>query len=1052
MSQNPNYIKLFPWRRLAKILQYAVAGFISTLFAILFSIFLILWRGPIDLTFLKPHLQKAVSLFVSQPTLEFKMLRLKWAGLETPFVLEVKDLHLQSADPREPLQELDLPQARLKFRMTQLFTLSYFPRDSFVQNLKVRYKIQEAPTGQQTSSLQQALSRSFKAFKRVASFKRLEVEHASLDLIHQGKTAHYDIQGMLKRKRHRLTAQADVQGDHGLGSLHLEGNLDEKTLRFHLAVPELSGALLAFVDQKLGLADYDLDRLRVSGHGLYHLKNGLQELQVEGAITNFKAKAQAGFPKDILVSEIPFKIQGTATDLIAHIDHISLASAAAHLHLHGQWQHGGLNVAVQLDAEHLALADLALLWPQGAATPARSWITQNMPSGKISLGKVLVHGHMPSDGAFQVHQLTGRLDLEDAQLKYVETMPSIENLKAVVQFTKTGFDIEVLNGVCQNLTVQSGHVLIPDILEDTTHLSLDVNLAGAFADVLRLIDAPPLGYAKLYKLNPQKAKGDVSACLQMRFPLTDPFDTSKIETRCKASISRAQATQVLGLPIDLKDGALEVAFDEDKLLVKGPALLNNAPANIAYERFTKAQQGSLQDRACIDVKLTPQSLEFLGVNINSFMQGGAPTTIRFQQLVGANTAQLQMTSDLTPAQISAFHYTKPIHQKAAFKADMVITDGHICTVNNFEMISKPHIRLIGSCHFDPQTSALKDLQLVQAKFGATDFTGHITKGEKKYEAVLTAHHLNLQDFLEDEAFMDSLQNTSHNAAAVHLTATINHLRLGGPRDLLNVTVNALHEQGRIAHLRATAHVSGVPSPQNKVTADIFSKGHNLRKFRLKTNAAGSFFQALNLFENVEGGKFRFVAFHDDFAPRSPWEGTAILKNFALHKVPALTRFMSLVFPTGLADLVHSNALSFQYLKTRFILTPKDFMITAGRAYGLSSGFSFSGQVQRRPKGNLKINGSMIPAYFLNTLVSKIPLIGAIISGGKHEGLVGVSFQMTGPKDDPKTSVNPLSAFTPGFLRKFFSVLDDERASQEDLGEDTADPSGEKDKDLDTDLD
>ncbi len=73
---------------------------------------------------------------------------------------------------------------------------------------------------------------------------------------------------------------------------------------------------------------------------------------------------------------------------------------------------------------------------------------------------------------------------------------------------------------------------------------------------------------------------------------------------------------------------------------------------------------------------------------------------------------------------------------------------------------------------------------------------------------------------------------------------------------------------------------------------------------------------------------------------------------------------------------------------------------------------------------------------INTALSKIPLIGKVLTGGKHEGLWGVSYTVTGPVDKPSIGVNPLSAFTPGILRKLFmpETNEDMDFEEEDLSQ------------------
>ena len=64
-----------------------------------------------------------------------------------------------------------------------------------------------------------------------------------------------------------------------------------------------------------------------------------------------------------------------------------------------------------------------------------------------------------------------------------------------------------------------------------------------------------------------------------------------------------------------------------------------------------------------------------------------------------------------------------------------------------------------------------------------------------------------------------------------------------------------------------------------------------------------------------------------------------------------------------------------------------------------------------------------PAYALNSALGRIPIIGNIFTGGeKGSGLFAANFRMTGPQEDPKVDVNPLSALAPGFLRRLFGVF------------------------------
>ena len=57
---------------------------------------------------------------------------------------------------------------------------------------------------------------------------------------------------------------------------------------------------------------------------------------------------------------------------------------------------------------------------------------------------------------------------------------------------------------------------------------------------------------------------------------------------------------------------------------------------------------------------------------------------------------------------------------------------------------------------------------------------------------------------------------------------------------------------------------------------------------------------------------------------------------------------------------------------------------------------------------------------LTGALDSIPLIGDILSGGKGEGILAMTFKVRGSLDEPVFTVNPLSLLAPGILRKIFS--------------------------------
>ena len=85
--------------------------------------------------------------------------------------------------------------------------------------------------------------------------------------------------------------------------------------------------------------------------------------------------------------------------------------------------------------------------------------------------------------------------------------------------------------------------------------------------------------------------------------------------------------------------------------------------------------------------------------------------------------------------------------------------------------------------------------------------------------------------------------------------------------------------------------------------------------------------------------------------------------------------------------------------------------------GPSISILMDGYVERG-SGLISLRGTLVPAKTLNTLVSKIPVVGDILIGKKAgEGLFGLSFKIKGLPDNLKTTVNPVKTLTPRFVTR-----------------------------------
>jgi hypothetical protein len=189
-----------------------------------------------------------------------------------------------------------------------------------------------------------------------------------------------------------------------------------------------------------------------------------------------------------------------------------------------------------------------------------------------------------------------------------------------------------------------------------------------------------------------------------------------------------------------------------------------------------------------------------------------------------------------------------------------------------------------------------------------------------------------------------------------------------------------------------------------------------------TPDAGGLLLALDIDDKVEGGRMTITGDYDDTRPEHPLVGTAIVEDFRVHDAPLLGRLLQAMTLYGVAEVARGPGLGFSRLEAPFRYGGDALELTDARAFSASLGMTAKGRIDLA-RSAADIQGTIVPAYFFNSLLGDIPLVGKLFSPERGGGLFAATYTVSGPLDDPKVSVNPLAALTPGFLRGVFKLFD-----------------------------
>jgi hypothetical protein len=194
-----------------------------------------------------------------------------------------------------------------------------------------------------------------------------------------------------------------------------------------------------------------------------------------------------------------------------------------------------------------------------------------------------------------------------------------------------------------------------------------------------------------------------------------------------------------------------------------------------------------------------------------------------------------------------------------------------------------------------------------------------------------------------------------------------------------------------------------------------------RDMRVVIGDAGAALRAANLYSKASGGQLELTAQLGHAADPSIKRGMLTIRNFFVRDETALAEIERSdrsvkTKPSG----PRNQGFTFTRLTVPFSSDQAFVRIGDSLLKGPEMGATVQGVIRKRD-GAIDIGGTIIPAYSLNSALGEVPLLGDILTGGKGQGVFGLTFALRGTMQKPQFVVNPVSALAPGFLRRMFEI-------------------------------
>jgi hypothetical protein len=677
---------------------------------------------------------------------------------------------------------------------------------------------------------------------------------------------------------------------------------------------------------------------------------------------------------------------------------------------------------------------LPQLWPPGAATNARNWVLENITSGNAHNGHVEIALDAPADlSDARVTRLSGTMDGDDLTVHWLRPIPPAEQGRAQLRFIDPDtLEVTVQSGHQRGsartggLTIRGGRIRISGLSRRDQVATIDGDVTGPLANVIAVLREPRLHLLDTHPIDLRDPSGDATVALTISLPLDENVRAEDVGIHAVAKLTDVHLRGfVAGRDID--HGMFDLDATADGLTVKGRTQVAGIAAQVdAAMDFRSGPPTQVQQRVTAVARPGAGQLAAAGLDAGDMLFGEVPLKAVWAERRNGDS-DIAIEADLTPAVLAAspIGWRKPSGVAAKGSARVLLSHGRITGVDRIAIDGKG-ITVRGTAGWD--AAGPRSVTLDRARLGRTDVRGTIRfPAGGPIGVTLAGPSLDATGKLETSAPKPRVSQETRQEPpdpAWTLDGRFDQVFLAHGQIARGVAASAAND-GRVYR---TLSVTGSTGANGHFVLSITPSGAGTiapagrdRKLSLTAADAGSLLRGLAIARTIEGGRLAVTGTFDDSDPAHPLSATAEIDDFRVRDAPALGKLLQAMTLYGLVDVLGGPGLGFTRLIAPLRMTDRLIQLNDARAFSSSLGLTAKGRIDLDQE-RADIQGTIVPAYFFNSLLGYIPLIGRLFSPEQGGGLFAARYSLVGPLEDPAVSVNPLSALTPGFLREVFGIF------------------------------
>ncbi len=675
-----------------------------------------------------------------------------------------------------------------------------------------------------------------------------------------------------------------------------------------------------------------------------------------------------------------------------------------------QRQESHFDLALNATLSNLKMEKLKRYWPLGVAVNARDWVVPNIAEGEAVKATAQIKAQASGEDFFDIvlQELSGEIEFKDASVDYFHPLPKATGVSGKASFDQDIFTIETQGGQAGGVLLGKGNIVLSGLSAEDQAIRIEIDAAGDLQKALAIIESEPLRLPSRKGIRPESAAGDFSADLAFAFPLLRDLKLEQLDIKVDAALRRVYLDGAFrGFPLSRGDMKLQVTQNE--MEIAGQAYLAGLPMGLLWKEDFRDVPQKQRSQYLLEADAPALAVEIFDLPAPVPFSGKAAISLDYT-VAADKTSRLKMDADLKNAAIAVpeLNFWKETGAQGKGRIELSFDGDRLAAMPHFNLNAKDSA-ISGQAIFkDPGTKLVRLAVRADTPKSKADILMQLqTDGAYSIEA---------KGDMLDASHLYGARGDGKESAAYRIDLSLGKLHFGGQKDLLQPQGRIVMQDGLFESLRLTA-ATQTKSGFADVEANIIPYPNGRRLF-VKAEDAGSFFSALNLLDSVEGGRFSIEAEYPFHEKGKDWKGKLSLFDFSVINAPVMAQLLNLASLTGILENLTGSGIRFEKLLVDYGMNDDKIALKNGRMSGNSIGLTVEGDIDSRTN-LLNLEGTLIPAYMVNKILGEIPIIGSILTGGGDHALFAFNYRVRGPKAQPKVSVNPLSALTPGILRDVF---------------------------------